>query len=272
MTVSSLPTAQLVIYSILALPTIYLLFRHGKKGLLGWIYLLILCILRITGSSLLLIAINHGTSSSTASLISNIGLSPLLLATSGILHESRHYLKSIPSSPTPPTEWIAVLLIHFLVATGIGMAASGSSALSSPNPSSSSLLILKIGICTLELVWVLIVLGTFFTLLSIQTRNIRNRESASPAHRNGHLLLYGIIFSLPFSGIRILYSLISTLTGEASLNPITGELGVRIGLSLVPEIVAVLVLITAGFVTRNAKRMISERATNGEEMLMMERK
>jgi len=122
--------------------------------------------------------------------VSSLPLSPIIsnIEPSLMKCNRRHYLKPLLSSPTPPTEWIAILLIHFLVATGIGMAASGSSALSSPDPSSSSLIILKIGICLLELVWVLLVLGAFFTLLSMQIKNKRNREFASPTHRNGHLV------------------------------------------------------------------------------------
>lgn len=81
---TALPTAQLAIYAILSLPTIYILVRHGKPGLLGWLYLLIFCVLRITGNAMFL----NDPTSTGATVITNIGLSPLLLATLGILHES----------------------------------------------------------------------------------------------------------------------------------------------------------------------------------------
>jgi hypothetical protein len=80
--------AQLGIYGLLALPVIYLVYRHGWHGALGWGYLFIFCTLRVVGPSMQIRDEKEGKSSSTATLISSIGLSPLLLATVGILHEA----------------------------------------------------------------------------------------------------------------------------------------------------------------------------------------
>lgn len=74
-----LSTAELAIYAILCLPVLYLLVRHSPVGLLGWFYLLAFCTLRIVGAAV---------SASSAGIISSVGLSPLLLAASGILHEA----------------------------------------------------------------------------------------------------------------------------------------------------------------------------------------
>lgn len=75
-------TAELAIYAILSIPNIYILFKHGRAGLLGWAYLLIFCSLRVIGGAMDL------SGSTSAGLISSVGLSPLLLAASGILHEA----------------------------------------------------------------------------------------------------------------------------------------------------------------------------------------
>ena len=77
-------TAQLAIYAASAIPTIYVLVRHGKCGFLGWFYLFVFETLRIVGGAMLL----KDPSSAGAIVISNIGISPLLLATLGILHEA----------------------------------------------------------------------------------------------------------------------------------------------------------------------------------------
>lgn len=81
----NLNVAQLAIYATLPLPTLYILIRHKIPGLLGWLYLFIFCNLRIIGSAL---ALKDGSADSTAAIISSIGLSPLLLAAAGILHEA----------------------------------------------------------------------------------------------------------------------------------------------------------------------------------------
>jgi len=77
-------TAQLAIYIILSLPVLYILIRHSWPGILGWGYLFAFCTLRGVGGAL---ALGKGITESAA-IISNIGLSPLLLAISGVLHEA----------------------------------------------------------------------------------------------------------------------------------------------------------------------------------------
>jgi hypothetical protein len=84
---NALSVAELAIYISLAFPTVYLIIKHGRQRLLGWLFLFIFCTLRIIGGAL---AIN--SSSPTANIISSVGLSPLLLAASGILHEARVYI------------------------------------------------------------------------------------------------------------------------------------------------------------------------------------
>lgn len=88
---NSLMTAELAIYALLSLPILYILFRHAPAGLVGWIYLFAFCTIRIVGGAMAM-----GEDPSTASkTISNVGLSPLLLAVAGILHEA--YARSTPS-------------------------------------------------------------------------------------------------------------------------------------------------------------------------------
>lgn len=79
----SLSAATCAIYVILAIPVLYLLVKHGRHGLLGWLFLFFFCTLRIVSGALAI-----KSSSPAASIISNVGLSPLLLATTGILHEA----------------------------------------------------------------------------------------------------------------------------------------------------------------------------------------
>lgn len=83
-----LTIATLVIYAILLQPALYCLWKHGKHGFLGWFYLQIFCVLRIVGSAVTLHAESTHKTGTTTLIINNIGLSPLLLATVGILHEA----------------------------------------------------------------------------------------------------------------------------------------------------------------------------------------
>jgi hypothetical protein len=88
-TVSGIPIAQLVVFAVLFQPSIYILFKHGKRGILGWICIQSFCLVRIVGSILQIIQEKNNTTSDLATLIlTSIGLSPLLLACLGILHEA----------------------------------------------------------------------------------------------------------------------------------------------------------------------------------------
>lgn len=75
-------TAQLAIYAALAIPVLFLLVKHGRPGILGWGYLFAFCSIRVISGALSL------SRSDSATIVANIGLSPLLLSASGLLHES----------------------------------------------------------------------------------------------------------------------------------------------------------------------------------------
>ena len=79
---ASLSTVEIFVYAALAVPVMYLLVKHGRHGLLGWLYLFAFCSLRVIGGVL------DRKGSSAAGIVANIGLSPLILAASGILHEA----------------------------------------------------------------------------------------------------------------------------------------------------------------------------------------
>jgi hypothetical protein len=88
-----LAVAEVAIYAILVIPSIYILIKHGWQGLNGWIFLFGFCMLRIIGGALQISDDQKGSISTTPAIISGVGLSPLVLAFIGILHES-----SVPSS------------------------------------------------------------------------------------------------------------------------------------------------------------------------------
>jgi hypothetical protein len=80
--------AELVIYAILALPILYILIKHGPRGYLGWAFLSIFCTVRVVGNLLEVISESQGKVNILAMIISSVGLSPLLAAASGVVHEA----------------------------------------------------------------------------------------------------------------------------------------------------------------------------------------
>ncbi|KAF9890657.1 hypothetical protein FE257_005788 [Aspergillus nanangensis] len=241
--INPLSAATCAIYAVLAIPVLYLLVRHRRYGLLGWLFLFLFCTIRIIGGAL---AIN--STSVAANIISSVGLSPLLLATSGILHEASRLYRI--ESLDKKMEWVSVLAYHMLVVAGVALTAAGSAKLQThQQPIDKAEKITKVGISILTVAWGFLAGWTGLSFLAPRGRN-------SSITRAGTVLLSAVAFSLVFIGIRVFYSLVALCTQRASLNPVTGSLAIRVVLGFVPEVIATLAFIFAGIKTQGAKEEI----------------
>lgn len=79
--------AEIIVYTPALICAFIVCWRHGWRRASGWIYTLLLCIVRITGSICQLVTYtNHSQGLLTATfIIDSIGLSPLLFATLGMV-------------------------------------------------------------------------------------------------------------------------------------------------------------------------------------------
>jgi hypothetical protein len=78
---------ELAFYIPMTFAAIVTCFRHGFNRSSGWVFTLILCVVRIAGAVCQFLSrSNHSTNLITTTIIiDSIGLSPLLLATLGML-------------------------------------------------------------------------------------------------------------------------------------------------------------------------------------------
>lgn len=68
-------------------------------------------------------------------------------------------------------------------------------------------------------------------------------------------LLFGVLLALVFIGARVIYSLVTFISQSwNSFNFESGSLAVRVVLELLMELLATLIFITVGWITRNASR------------------
>jgi hypothetical protein len=79
--------AELIVFVPSAVAAIVICKKHGFGRSSGWIYTLILCIVRIAGAICQLLTYNDKSTGLLTAyvIIDSIGLSPLLLATLGML-------------------------------------------------------------------------------------------------------------------------------------------------------------------------------------------
>ncbi|CAF9928923.1 MAG: hypothetical protein ALECFALPRED_004175 [Alectoria fallacina] len=231
-----LAIASLVIYAILLQPTLYCFWAHGRRGFLGWFYLQIFCLLRIIGNAVELHeAATPTPTSSHVLLINNIGLSPLLLATAGILHEAR---RARNSRLRNKIEWFLVLQYHLLVSAALGLIIVGVVFLENGNLSSNKRALLKIGAALVVLCWVLLLVWTLVSMPSYQT------DTSAAIYRDGSKLLLGVVVALPLVAVRLVYGVSSLILElNESSSEFTTSLAIKVCLSVIPEM-----LLTAGFV------------------------
>ncbi|KAI0849440.1 hypothetical protein F5Y00DRAFT_269414 [Daldinia vernicosa] len=246
---AALPVALLVIYLTISPSLIYIAIKHGLKhgAVIGWSFLFIFCTLRIVASAIEI----HDPHSSGAALVASIGLSPLLAAACGILHESRAYI--LPKSRRPfDTPYL--IFFHILVSTAIALVAAGASKLDNdtlpPDQIKKSYALVKGGMILLLLGWLSLAVVTLITFRDSLLRESRKPKESAAEKR----LLLAVAISIPFLGIRVLERVIYFFTLNQELNPVTGSLGLRVGLEVIEEIIVTLLFVFTGIITRNIKR------------------
>ncbi|KAL2679097.1 hypothetical protein Neosp_009855 [[Neocosmospora] mangrovei] len=216
-------------------------------AILGWGYLLVFCSLKIIGSSMQL-GDNPG---SGAAIVTSVGLSPLLLAVAGVLHEAPEKRRLESKKETR-----IVILFHLQVMLGIALVAIGMSKLMSGTTQgkiNQAWTIAKVGAAVLLLAC--LAMTAVAVRCSLQGY-LRLKSQSSPNHSSW--LMLAVLVALPFVTIRVLATFIYVVTENQSLSPMAGSLGVRVGLYLFVETTATLVLVSVGVKTRNIRKQADD--------------
>jgi hypothetical protein len=168
---SSIAAAQIGVFAALSLPAFYCLIRHGASGFLGWIEVFSLCTIRVIGAALQYHDLHNHTVSTATQIVTNLGLTPLILAAAGILHEARWFFG--PKDPTRRSasclNWFLIIQYHSLVIVGIVLIVSQATALESIIGSSgkqgnaadsSDVTLVKVGFGILPASWFILCIWT----------------------------------------------------------------------------------------------------------------
>ncbi|KAM5361819.1 hypothetical protein ACJZ2D_012849 [Fusarium nematophilum] len=246
----SIAAAKLAVYIILAQPALYCLFKHGKTGFLGWFYVQLFCVLRIVTGGIGL----HSSNSSTGSIIlSSIGLSPLLLAASGVLHEARR-----ATNPRLNRKLDIFLEIQYHVLVGVAMVLIILAVINLQQGDSIETMkaLLKVASALIALAWTLLVIWALWSLGKV---NGSRQNPPIPSMRGGKLLLYGVFLAVPLIAIRLAYA-IAFLQLKVS-DPTSGFLtskAIEVCLNVVPEMLVTAILLCVGVKTRSLKHEINK--------------
>ncbi|MCJ1292779.1 hypothetical protein MMC34_004332 [Xylographa carneopallida] len=247
----ALAVATIIIYAILIQPVFYCLWKHGRHGILGWVALQSFCLLRIIGNAILLHAEATNASNSNALLISNIGLSPLLLAALGFLHEAR---RARSPSICRRLEWALVIQYHLVVSVALALVIVGVINLQSGIITTTTSVLLKVAAAILIVCWAALVLWTGVSMRK------QGRDTSAKGYAEGTKLLYGVVAALPLVGFRLIYAIVSLLLEvNGSSSGFTTSVAAKVCMSVVPEMLATIVFVVAGISTRDMHKTFDGR-------------
>lgn len=99
----------------------------------------------------------------------------------------------------------------------------------------------------------LLVSWLYISLVAIASFITRPRAAIGifSHQKQGKWLLYAVLLALPLLVIRIVTSLVYFTTGNQALNPVSGDIGYKVGLGLIEELIMTIGFVIAGIATRN---------------------
>ncbi|BAE64627.1 unnamed protein product [Aspergillus oryzae RIB40] len=233
--------ADLAVYLFLTPFVLYVYWSHRWVGWMPWTNLLVFCIVRIVGGAT---GVKDSTSIA-ANVISGIGMSPLLLAIDGLLHEARYYRH--PEHSVLLSR-IVIVAITGLMGAGLGLSIGGSLQVYQGKGTSSDLLHWKVGSGLVVAVWETEVVWAIFSLLPSQCKK------DAPGFKDGTKLIYGALGAIVFAGVRVIDNLVGVCTQRKDLSTVFGSTAVRVVLVFLPELLAALSMIVAGLSSRNIRK------------------
>jgi hypothetical protein len=253
---SILSCVELALYAILSLPALFIAYRHGRHGLLGYFYLNISIAVRIAAAIAQLIDNNNSpsaTPSLAAAVLSSIGLSPLLLAVAGFLHELLHYLFQASATPTAEknkkkSRWplFIQIQIHTFCTVGMVLLILGSIHLAEAKSASDANAAYKLRSAGAVL-WFVTWLGMvqYIAWLFFRYRRVQHEIPWSVmALRNWTLI------ALLFGGAKVVYAAVYTLDhADTAINPITGSFAIKVVLVVGVQFLAVVAMIVGGWMS-----------------------
>lgn len=249
----ALSIIEVVYFSLMLLPVLYLTATYRKPFTLGWPLLATFLVLQITGAALVLRNGKDGPPSITGTIISGVGLSPQLLGTVGILHQCAHSSGTLNDSQTRKHVEIASAIFHVAVVTAIPIYAVGQSGRSRIPPNENAASLSKAGIVLLLFLWLLsAIISVWYSL-----RKLCGHQERASRYRG---IFMAVMCSMGLLGIRILYQTVATLTDDPKYSAIGGSIAYVGCLQFLPSALVILVLVLGGFHSLKAHKGANSRA------------
>lgn len=225
---------ELCIYFPSLIVAIIICSRHGFNRSSGWVFTLILCLIRIIGACCQL-ATYHDQSSGlleTTLILDFVGISPLLLATLGLLSRC---VDSLNMNTTTAFHMLQFRLTQLIIVLGLILSIVGGTNSISSNGTFTVQTTSKVGV-------ILYIVG--YVILALRTITIIPKFSS---HSGEKRLALAVIIALPFILVRIIYSLLAIFLHNHDFRAINGSVTIQVVMSVLEEFFVVIIYLIVGW-------------------------
>ena len=237
-----------LIFYVPALPlAAYVAYKHGFGRSSGWLYLIVLALLRIIGAITDIASVHNPSSKGlleTAAICEAIGLSPLILALLGIL---QRVMSGMQERATIPPQFTRVLSIPVLVGLGLGIYGGTDQFSSKPSDVTNGQHYTEAAVIIFLVSFLVIAAITIVT--GLKTSHVLSGEKK---------LMFAALASLPLIFVRIIYSIIidfdhNSSTFKFNPNTVAGVI-VQAFMALLMEFNVVGLYLLVGLLTDRASK------------------
>lgn len=259
--------AEICVYVPIFILTIIVVFRHGFQKQLGWIYLAIFCIVRVAGAGFKVESVHHPTNSTDvewAAILQSVGLSPLLMASLGLLKRMTDEVSFHVPGPRGGSSNLPLVGLGQKIISKRGTASSRRSRIiqiaqlpttialilcivggidethTSASDISTGKKYIKIGIAIFLIVYLLL-----SALVIITMKDVGN------APRGEKRIYFAVLAALPFLAVRLLYSLLAAFSNNSTFSIQGGKPLVQFFMGILEEFLIVVMYTLAGLTTSN---------------------
>ncbi|PVH77620.1 hypothetical protein DL98DRAFT_573643 [Cadophora sp. DSE1049] len=251
--------AEICVYVPVFILTLIVVFRHGFKKQLGWIYLAIFCVIRIAGAGFKIDESKSPDKTNTewSGILQSVGLSPLLMASLGLLKrvtdEVSNHVRSQSNAfaggsgiaglitkrataNSRRSRIIQVMQLPTMIALTLCIIGGTDQADSSPSEIKTGKKYTKIGIIIFLFVYLLL-----SSLVVITMKDIGN------AMKGEKRIYFAVLCALPFLAVRLLWSLLSAFSHNTDFSLTgSGKPLIQLFMAVVEEFVIVCMYTLAG--------------------------
>lgn len=228
--------AELIVYLPLLAAAIVTCLRHGFKKSGGWIYTLILCVVRIVGAVIQLLTYHDASTGLITAyfIIDSIGLSPLLLATLGMLSRLYDWINARTTSMMGVKQF---RLIQLLITLGLILSIAGGASAGTDSDG-------KVQIATTSKAGVLLLLAGYIAIVFVWVMSLSKLSAVPSKERRVSL---AVMIAIPLIAVRMVYSTLSIFLHNKYFGLTTGSITVRICMALIEEWIVVFIYILLGW-------------------------